>query len=194
MLKKDVASKTGPGTAATTDPGIRDVEHYIATGDSLDFEYDFATINRMQSQGDSSEIKHTTQEASALAAQRILAATEISRSNQVLRGYIGSHSGELPKHMDLSGTYLESATILNPYKGVVGAIKNAFTTGAYLSNVRKDELEGFLFDDIGFSRVAGKPDIVDSVDYEWHHPSDGRTCSKSQPLKCRFYHFAPEVY
>jgi hypothetical protein len=194
LLKRDATSKTEPGTAPEMDTGIPGVENHIASGDSLDFEYDFATINRMRSQGDSSEIKHTSQESAALAAQRILAAAEISRSNQGLRGYIGSHSSELPKHMDLSGTYLESGTVLDPYKGVVGAIANAFTTGAYLSHVRKGELKGFLYDDIGFSRVAGTPDIVDSVDYEFHHPSDAQTCSKSQPLRCSFYHFAAEVY
>jgi len=194
LLKKEGPSKTEPGTAATIDNSITEVEHYVASEDSLDFEYDFATINRMLSKGDSSEIKHTSQESVALAAQRILAAAEISRSNQVLRGYIGTHSSELPRHMDLSGTYLESATVLDPYKGVVGAIANAFTTGAYLSHVRKSALEGFLYDDIEFSRIAGKPDIVDSVDYEFHHPADAQTCSKSHPLRCAFYHFAPEVY
>jgi hypothetical protein len=194
LLKKDAPGKTEPGSATGVDINVTDVEHHVASEDSLDFEYDFATINRMLSKGESSEIKHTAQESAALAAQRILAAAEISRSNQVLRGYIGARSGGLPRHMDLSGTYLESGTVLDPYKGVVTAITNAFTTGAYLSHLRQSELKGFLFDDIEFSRTAGRPDIVDSVDYELNHLANPQTCSKSHPLRCSFYRFAPEVY
>jgi len=191
LLKKDAPVKTEPGAAAQMDAGITGVEHYVASADALDFEYDFATINRMIAKGDSSEIKHTSQESATLAAQRILAAFEISRSNQVLRGYIARHNHELPEHMDLSGTYLESGTVLDPYKGVVPAISNAFTTGAYLSHLRQGALNGFLYDDIEFSRTAGRPDIVDSVDYEFHHPADAGTCSKSHPLRCSFYQFKP---
>jgi hypothetical protein len=161
------------------------VKPEIANETTVDFEYDYATMNRNSSKGALSEAQGASQDVGALGAQQALAAGEIARSNKVLRGYVGSHSNELPKHMDLSGTYLENGTVFDPYQGVFPAIAKAFTSGAYLSHFGETELRGFLYDDPEFARVASTPDIID------RNRIPG--CSKDAPGGCVFHTFRREA-
>jgi hypothetical protein len=170
---------------------IGETEAGILNTKSLDEDYNFATLNRKIQSSPGSVIQVAPElaglESDALRAQQSLAADEISRSNQALRGYLGKHHGELPEHMDLSGTYLENGTVFDPYHGILPAIANAYTSGAYLSRVDARELKGFLYDSPEFSRVATTPDVIEST-------VKGSPCTSVSYASCSFHAFAPEVY
>jgi hypothetical protein len=171
------------GSAINGAQNPKDAAELSVSGISgIDKGYEFATINRMWTQGAPGRFRTAERTDAQLVSDQDLAAEQIARSNLVLRSFIAQHPREIPRTMNLSGTYLENGTVFDPYKGLIGPIRNAYLNETYLSGVGASALQGALFRRIEYVRTARAPQVLTGIG-----------CRGQSPSNCTFAFIAPEA-